>query len=70
MGVHTSRVQFGTICGAANLGVVFRDTYYHMLASYDDGGLSRYGPGALHLRELLTYAIGQRAAALRFHHRG
>ncbi len=58
VGVHTSRVQFGTIWGAVNLGVVFRDTYYHMLASYDDGGLSRYGPGALHLRELLTYAIG------------
>jgi CelD/BcsL family acetyltransferase involved in cellulose biosynthesis len=56
--VHISRVQFGTLCGAINLGVVFRDTYYHMLASYDDGELSRYGPGALHLRELLAYAIG------------
>ena len=29
-----------------------------MLASYDDGELARYGPGALHLRELLAYAIG------------
>ncbi len=56
--VHVSRLQIGTVCGAANLGLVFGDTYYHMLASYDDGELSRYGPGALHLRELLAYAIG------------
>jgi D-aspartate ligase len=56
--VHISRVQFGALCGAANLGLVFRDTYYHMLASYDDGALAHYGPGALHLRELLAYAIG------------
>jgi CelD/BcsL family acetyltransferase involved in cellulose biosynthesis len=58
LAVHISRVQFGTISGAANLGLVFRDTYYHMFASYDDGALAHYGPGALHLRELLAYAIG------------
>ena len=29
-----------------------------MLASYDDSGISHYGPGALHLRELMAYAIG------------
>ena len=58
LAVHISRVQFGTLCGAVNLGLVFRDTYYHMLASYDDGALAHYGPGALHLRELLAYAIG------------
>jgi D-aspartate ligase len=59
LGVHVSRVQIGATCAAANLGIVFGDTYYHMLASYDDGELSRYGPGALHLRELLAYAIGR-----------
>jgi CelD/BcsL family acetyltransferase involved in cellulose biosynthesis len=57
--VHVSRVQIGTTCAAANLGVVFSDTYYHVLASYDDGELAHYGPGALHLRELLAYAIGR-----------
>ena len=30
-----------------------------MLASYDDGEVSRFGPGAAHLRELLRYAIGR-----------
>jgi CelD/BcsL family acetyltransferase involved in cellulose biosynthesis len=57
--LHVSRVQIGEVCAAANLGLVFGGTYYHMLASYDDGELSRYGPGALHLRELLAYAIGR-----------
>ncbi len=57
--VHVSRVQIGTTCAAANLGVIFGDTYYHVLASYDDGALAHYGPGALHLRELLAYAIGR-----------
>src|SRR6185312_16214337 len=52
--VHVSRVQIGEGCAAANLGLVFGGTYYHMVASYDDGEVSRYGPGALHLRELLA----------------
>jgi D-aspartate ligase len=56
--VHVSRVEIGTTCAAANLGVVFGDCYYHLLASYDDGELSHYGPGALHLRELMAHAIG------------
>lgn len=55
--VHVSRVQVGETCAAANLGVVFRDSYYHVLASYDDGPVGHYGPGSLHLRELLAYAI-------------
>lgn len=57
--VHVSRVQIGEVCAAANLGLVFGGTYYHMVASYDEGEVSRYGPGALHLRELLAYAIGR-----------
>ncbi len=56
--VHVSRIQVGPTCAAANLGVVFGGTYYHVLASYADGALAHYGPGALHLRELLAYAIG------------
>jgi CelD/BcsL family acetyltransferase involved in cellulose biosynthesis len=58
--VHVSRVQIGAVCAAANLGLVFGDTYYHLLSSYDDGALAHYGPGSLHLRELLAYAIGLR----------
>ncbi len=56
--VHISRVEIGTTCAAANLGIVFRDCYYHVLASYDAGEISQYGPGAFHLRELMAHAIG------------
>ena len=56
--VHVSRVQIGAICAAANLGLVFGDGYFHLLASHDHGPLAHYGPGALHLRELIAYAIG------------
>ena len=54
---HVSRVEIGTACAAANFALVIGDCYYHVLASYWDGQLTRYGPGALHLRELLAYAI-------------
>jgi len=55
--VHVSRLEVGSTLVAANLGLTFRDTYYHVLASYDDGELSRFGPGAAHLRQLLQRAI-------------
>jgi D-aspartate ligase len=55
---HISRVYVGDTCVAANFGIVFGDCYYHVLASYeDDAAVSHYGPGALHLRELLAHAI-------------
>ena len=54
---HVSRVEVGKDCAAVNLGIVFGDCYYHVLASYADGELSHYGPGALHLRELMAHAI-------------
>ena len=57
--VHVSRVEVGAVCAAANLGLVFRDCYYHVLASYDDGDISHYGPGSLHLRELMAYAFAR-----------
>ena len=57
--VHVSRLDVGSETAAANLGLVFRDRYYHVLASYTDGDLSRFGPGAAHMRELLRYAIGR-----------
>jgi CelD/BcsL family acetyltransferase involved in cellulose biosynthesis len=55
--VHVSRIEIGDICAATNFGIVFGDCYYHVLASYVDSEVAHYGPGALHLRELLAYAI-------------
>ena len=55
--VHISRLDVGSTWAAVNLGLTFRDCYYHILASYDDGEVSRFGPGAAHLRELLKFAI-------------
>ena len=57
--VHISRTEVGATSAAANLGLVFGDCYYHVLASYTDGELSNYGPGTLHLREMMAYAIGR-----------
>jgi CelD/BcsL family acetyltransferase involved in cellulose biosynthesis len=56
--VHVSRLEVGTNWAAVNLGLTFRDTYYHVLASYGDGEVARFGPGAAHLRDLLRRAIG------------
>ncbi len=55
---HISRVEVGDTWVAANFAILFGDCYYHVLASYeDDAAVSHYGPGALHLRELLAHAI-------------
>lgn len=54
---HVSCVRIGPVCAAANFAIVFGDCYYHVLSSYCDNELTRYGPGMLHLRELLAYAI-------------
>jgi CelD/BcsL family acetyltransferase involved in cellulose biosynthesis/predicted ATP-grasp superfamily ATP-dependent carboligase len=57
--IHVSRIEIGANVAAVNLGVVFGDCYYHVLASYDEEAEpARYGPGILHVRELLAYAIG------------
>lgn len=55
---HVSRVDIGQTCAAVNFAMLFGDCYYHVLASYSDGRLTRHGPGMLHLRELLAHAIG------------
>ena len=54
---HVSRLEIGEQCGAANFALVFGDCYYHVLSSYLDGEPARFGPGTVHLRELLAYAI-------------
>jgi CelD/BcsL family acetyltransferase involved in cellulose biosynthesis len=55
--VHISRFDVGAIPAAVNLGLAYRGCYYHLLASYDDGDLSRFGPGAAHLHDLMHQAI-------------
>ena len=55
--VHLSTLNVGATAAAANLGLTYRGCYFHLLASYDDGELSRFGPGAAHLHDLLHLAI-------------
>jgi CelD/BcsL family acetyltransferase involved in cellulose biosynthesis len=57
--VHVSRLDVGSCWAAINLGLKFRGSYYHVLASYDDGETSRFGAGAAHLRDLLRYSMEQ-----------
>jgi len=55
--IHVSRLDVGATQAATSLGLTFRGCYYLVLSSYDDGELSKWGPGRAHLRELLRYAI-------------
>jgi CelD/BcsL family acetyltransferase involved in cellulose biosynthesis len=55
--VHVSRLDVGSAAAAVNLALTYRGCYYHLLASYSDCELSRFGPGAAHLHDLLHYAI-------------
>jgi len=57
--VHISRLDVGDAPAALNYGLVFRGRYYHVLASYTDHEMSKYGPGAAHLHELISHAIGR-----------
>jgi CelD/BcsL family acetyltransferase involved in cellulose biosynthesis len=64
--VHVSRLEVGDQVAATNLGLVFGRKYYHILASYDDGEVSRYGPGAAHLHDLMRYAIDRKCEIFDF----
>jgi len=55
--VHVSRLEIGPEIVAANLGLMLRGRYYHVLSSYGGGEWSRFGPGAAHLHALLRCAI-------------
>jgi CelD/BcsL family acetyltransferase involved in cellulose biosynthesis len=57
--VHISRTEVGDVTAATNLALVSGDCYYHVLASYTDSELATFGPGNLHLREMMAYAIGR-----------
>ena len=50
-----SRLDVGATAAAINLGLTYRGCYYHLLASYDEGEVSRFGPGAAHLHDLMRY---------------
>jgi CelD/BcsL family acetyltransferase involved in cellulose biosynthesis len=63
---HVSHLAVGPIMAAANLGLMFHGRYYHILASYDAGEVSRFGPGSVHLHELMRYAIERRCTAFDF----
>ncbi len=54
---HVSRLTVGGETAACNMGLMFRGAYYHVLASYSGGEVSRHGPGAAHLHEIMRYAI-------------
>ena len=58
--VHVSRLGIGELPASVNLGLRFRDRYHYILASYDDGEISRFGPGAAHRRDLMAYAASGR----------
>lgn len=55
--VYVSTLNVGAVAAAANIGLIHRGCFYHLLASYDDGELVRLGPGAAHLQNLLQMAI-------------
>lgn len=55
--VHISHLRVGETIAAVNLGLVFGNRYHHVLASYADGAVAQFGPGAAHLREIIKFAI-------------
>jgi CelD/BcsL family acetyltransferase involved in cellulose biosynthesis len=63
---HVSSLDVGTTVAAANLGLMFGGRYYHLLASYDAGEVSRFGPGVAHLQELIRYSIEHRCTVFDF----
>lgn len=57
--VHVSKLQIGACQASTNLGFEHRGRYYYVFASYDAGEISRFGPGAAHLRELMQRAMAR-----------
>lgn len=55
--VHVSRLDVSAETAAVALGLTFRGRYYYVLSSYTSGPIARFGPGAIHLRKLMRYAI-------------
>ncbi len=57
--VHVSSLTVAGQAAATNLGLISGGRYYHVLVSYCEGELKRFGPGAVHLQELLRHAIAR-----------
>jgi len=57
--VHVGRMTVGSTIAATSFGLIHRDCYCLMLSSYDEGELAKFGPGRVHLHELLRRAIGR-----------
>lgn len=55
--VHVSKLMVGNCQASTNLGFEHHGRYYYVLASYDNGDVSRFGPGVAHLRDLMHRAI-------------
>ena len=56
---HVSRLDIGSSAAAVNFGLIFRDCYYHILASHTESEAGRFGPRFAHLHDLLRYAIAR-----------
>jgi CelD/BcsL family acetyltransferase involved in cellulose biosynthesis len=57
--VHVSRLDVGAEIAATSIGLLLAGRYHLILSSYNDGPMSRFGPGRAHLMELLARAIGR-----------
>ena len=57
--IHVSRLDVGTEPIASGLGLRLRGSYYLILSSYEDGALTRFGPGRAHLNELIRSTINR-----------
>jgi CelD/BcsL family acetyltransferase involved in cellulose biosynthesis len=55
--VDVSELEVGGHIAAVNVGLTFRDSYYHIMSSYTDAEMARFGPGAIHLHDVLRNAI-------------
>jgi CelD/BcsL family acetyltransferase involved in cellulose biosynthesis len=54
---HVTHLDVGGRVVAASLGLRFGGDYCLVLSSYEDGALSRFGPGRAHLNDLIHHAV-------------
>jgi CelD/BcsL family acetyltransferase involved in cellulose biosynthesis len=64
--VQVAHMTVGPAIAATSFGLIHRGSYYLMLSSYDDGEISKYGPGRALLHELLRRAISRGLAYFDF----
>ena len=64
--VHLSRLDVGATHAAVGLGLQYKDRFYVVMTSYQNGELARYGPGRAHLRHMLRHAIERKMKTFDF----